>query len=200
VVRDNQDALEQEACTPFVSHAHVRRVLTASGFRSLRELLAQPLGVPTEAFRAALTQGQLDELAEIVVGLPGFGRVTMTAAEIKGLTGPVEFGAHSVTHRSFALLRKQEIEFEVDDSAASISELTGKQADCLPFAYPYGAVTTYAERVVRRVCRAGFTYKVDLLRILILLELASHQPGCDGAADRTEGGPAIHLLLRSAKG
>lgn len=195
VVRDNPGALAQEACAPFVSHAHVRRVLSASGFGSLRELLARPLGVPTEAFRTVLTQAQLDELAEIVAGLPGLGRVTMTEADVKELTGPVEFGAHSVTHRSFARLGKPEIECEISDSLACISELTGKQVDSVPFAYPYGAVTTFAERVVRHVCRAGFTCQS---RPVAYLDSASSLPriNLDATALRTatEAGPLTHLL------
>ncbi|MCX7177136.1 MAG: hypothetical protein NT159_25105 [Proteobacteria bacterium] len=194
-VRDHPGALEQAACAPFVSHPHVRRVVAASGFPSLRDLLAQPLGVPSEAFRTSLTHNQLEELAEIVAGIPDLGRVTMTEADIKGLSGLIEFGAQSVTHRSFALLTNREIELEVTNSAASISELSGKPAGSLPFVYPYGAVTTYAERVVRSVFRAGFTCHS---RPLTALDHASSFPriNLDGEAIRnaTSGGAVADLL------
>jgi len=158
-------------------------------------LLAQPLGIPTEAFRTALTQAQLEELAEIVAGLPRLGRLTMNETDIRDLTGPVEFGAHSATHRSFALLEKREIEFEVNDSAAFLSELTGKPANALPFAYPYGAVTEYAERVVRNVCRAGVTCQS---RPVAYFDSASSLPriNLDATALRTatQGRPVAHLI------
>lgn len=195
LLRDNHGALEQEACAPFVAHPHVRRVVAVSGFPSLLDLLAQPIGIPSEAFRTTLTQPQLDELAEIVAGIPGLGRVTLTEADIEGLNDTVEFGAQSVTHRSFVHLTNQEIEIEVTSSLASISELTGKPAASLPFAYPYGAVTTYAERVVRRVCRAGFTCHS---RPVTPLDSAFFFPriNLDSATIRnaTSGGPATHLL------
>jgi peptidoglycan/xylan/chitin deacetylase (PgdA/CDA1 family) len=195
VMRDNREALGREACAPLASHPHATRVVAASGFASLDALLAQPLGVPTEAFRTCLTQAQLDELGDIVAGLPGLGRVTMTEADIKGLTGAVEFGVHSVTHRSFALLEEREIEFEVSESAAIVSQLTGEPPDSLPFAYPYGAVTEYAERTVRRVYRAGFTCQN---RPVSLLDSASTLPriNLDAMALRnaTAQGPAAHLV------
>lgn len=195
VVRDKLSALPPEICAPFASHPYVKRVVGTSGFPSLGDLLEQPLGIPNEAFRTALAQSQLEELAEIVAGIPGLGRATMTEADIKSLSGAVEFGAQSVTHRSFARLSNHEIEMEITNSLAYIAELTGKPAASLPFAYPYGAVTTYAERVVRHSCRAGFTCHG---RPVNTLDPVSTLPriNLDEAAikNASSGGPADHLL------
>ncbi|SEF14537.1 Polysaccharide deacetylase [Rhizobiales bacterium GAS191] len=159
MLRDKRSILEEATAAPLVSHRLICRVIFGSSFASLAELLSQPLGIPVEAFRETLSQAELDELAEVVAALPGLGRVTMDEADIRALMqcGLIDLGAHSVTHRSFARLSGQEIEAEVAGSIAMVAELCGSLASSLPFAYPYGAVTTHAARYVSRTCRAGFT-------------------------------------------
>ncbi|SDR64027.1 Polysaccharide deacetylase [Rhizobiales bacterium GAS113] len=159
MLRDKRSILEEAAAAPLRSHRLVARVMAKSGFGSLAELLSQPLAISVEAFREALTQAELDELAEAVAAWPGLGRVTMDKAEIHKLMqcGLIELGAHSVSHRSFARLSNQEVEAEVAASIAAVADLCGRPPSALPFAYPYGAVTTHAARYVGRTCRAGFT-------------------------------------------
>jgi hypothetical protein len=50
-----------------------------------------------------------------------------------------------------------EIDEVIAGSAAVISEILGRSASSIAFAYPSGAVTAYAARVVAQTFRAGFT-------------------------------------------
>ena len=196
-LRDRKSILEEAAAASLLSDRAIRRVITKSGFATLAELLSRPLGIPTEAFRQTLTQGDLDEIAAAVAALPGIGKMTMTEADIRQLmsSGLVELGAHSVSHRSFAMLADQEIEEEIAGSVAMVAELSGKLPSLLPFAYPYGAVTARAAHYISRTCRAGFTCHA---RPITRLDPVATLPrvNLDGNAIRNcgSGSLATHLL------
>ena len=200
VLRDKRSLLEKAVAARLLTHRHVARVVAKSGLSSLTELLSQPLAIVVGAFRAALHQANLDELAEIVAIC--LGRVTMTGPEIQKLMrlSFIELGAHSVTHRSFSLLNNQEIEAEVARSVAAVAELCGKPSSSLPFAYPYGAVTPHAVQYVSRTCRAGFTCHG---RPITAWDSAATLPriNLDGNAMRNakKGSPAAHILCLAEK-
>ncbi len=158
-LRDRRSSLERGIYAPLLAHPLVQRVLASSGLSLLVELLSRPLGVVVETFRLALTQAELAELSIVVASLPEIGRLTMGRQEIYELldAGLFELGAHSVSHRSFTHLTNQEIDTEITASTAAIAEISGMPSSAIPFAYPYGAVTAYAVRVVSRNCRAGLT-------------------------------------------
>jgi peptidoglycan/xylan/chitin deacetylase (PgdA/CDA1 family) len=197
LLRDRRGVLEKPAAASLLPHRLVRRVLAKSGFGTLFELLAQPLEIPTSSFRDALTQAELEEVAEAVAALPGVGRVTMTEADVLELvsSGIVDLGAHSLTHRSFARLSDWEIEAEIGGSVATLSELCGSPSSSLPFAYPYGAVTAHAARCVSRTCRAGLTCHA---RPLTAFDSAATLPriNLDGDAIRNcaRGSLTTHIL------
>ena len=160
VLRDRKHLLKEGTSAPLLSHPLINRVLASCGSISLDQLLLRPLSASTEAFWKVLTSPQLRQLAEIVASLPGFGRATMDEKELCELTQPgknIEVGAHSVTHRSFSHLGNSEIYAELTLAAQTIANWSGKPPSSLPFAYPYGAVTAYAARLVSSIYRAGFT-------------------------------------------
>jgi peptidoglycan/xylan/chitin deacetylase (PgdA/CDA1 family) len=71
--------------------------------------------------------------------------------------GGVTLGAHSHTHRSFPMLSHDEVTAEIVESTKEIAAFVGTPPRNIPFAYPFGAVTTHAQHVVGKHCSAGFT-------------------------------------------
>jgi len=71
----------------------------------------------------------------------------------------MEIGSHSRTHRVLSRLGPDEIEDEISGSRDDLASITG--ASPVSFAYPYGSRTTYDDRVVAAVRRAGYTSAVS---------------------------------------
>ena len=78
----------------------------------------------------------------------------MSASQIGELAAAgMEIGSHSVTHARLAGIDPGQLEDEIRDSNASISELVG--APIRGFAYPYGSMDAAARHAVRG---AGYDY------------------------------------------
>lgn len=93
------------------------------------------------------------ELESLSDGADGAAGRPLSEAELRSLgTGPVEIGAHTVSHPSLTALPPDEQEAEISGGRARLEELLGRRIES--FAYPYG---DYDSTTVRLVRKAGFT-------------------------------------------
>jgi peptidoglycan/xylan/chitin deacetylase (PgdA/CDA1 family) len=85
------------------------------------------------------------------------GRVRLTREELQMLAQQplVTIGSHAETHRKFPTLSPEEMRHEAGESATELERVVGKRP--LFFAYPFGARSAEAERVVKDAgYEAGF--------------------------------------------
>jgi peptidoglycan/xylan/chitin deacetylase (PgdA/CDA1 family) len=83
-------------------------------------------------------------------------RRVMAAAEIRELqaTGLVEFGSHTVDHRSMSGLLSEEMDRQARASRRALEDLLG--APVTLFAYPYGKLKDYSAATTEALARAGY--------------------------------------------
>ena len=142
---------------PAVKTVVSRAALASPALTSVAELL--PRETAHDAFANALDPAGLADLAAFLTASAGLPRRTMTLDDMRHLlrAGPFELGAHSLTHRAFVRLDNETIEREIIELTAVVTDLVGKPAASIGFAYPFGFVTAHAASVVARHCAAGFT-------------------------------------------
>jgi peptidoglycan/xylan/chitin deacetylase (PgdA/CDA1 family) len=105
----------------------------------------------------------------------------MSADQVRELADAgMEIGSHSITHPYLTGLAPQQLEAEVNDSKATLSELIG--APIRGFAYPYGAMDAAARLVVRD---AGYDYACAVMTPMNEIGLMAlprmFMAECDGA-------------------
>jgi peptidoglycan/xylan/chitin deacetylase (PgdA/CDA1 family) len=107
----------------------------------LRHLPAEQIGEELAALELDRAAAQVEPDAR-----------AMNEDELAALAaGPVEIGAHTLTHPSLPSLREEERRREIAGSRAQLEELLGGPPDA--FAYPYG---DYDRATVRLVGQSGF--------------------------------------------
>jgi len=95
---------------------------------------------------------RIEEELEALGPAPDPGGRPMSADELAALAaGPVEIGAHTLTHPSLPALPPEEQGREIAGSRRWLEELAGRRIEA--FAYPYG---DYDAATVRLVKRSGF--------------------------------------------
>ena len=158
-LRDSRARLSDEELACLESLAEVDRVLCDARKTSLRELLSSSLGDLCQVFRETLTQAELENVADAIAEFELAPQMVLTREQIESMraSGWIEFGAHSVTHRPLSDLTRAEAEREVVESCESVAKIVDRPQSDVAFAYPFGAATPAAERIVRAKCVAGFT-------------------------------------------
>ena len=141
------------------THPLFKRLADLSGGPLLEALASTPLPRLMEMVRSEFTHGELTAMAADLAQHAPESRATLDSRRLAELTGTglVELGAHSATHRSFAVIGQAEMEAEIMESAGAIAAFCRREARDICFAYPYGASTVAAQRAVARSCKAGFT-------------------------------------------
>jgi peptidoglycan/xylan/chitin deacetylase (PgdA/CDA1 family) len=127
----------------------------------------------TDAFPALALSG-LTATALIVAGKCGQSgdwarqppalktRELLTWSKIRELQAAgIEFGAHSMTHRSFLDLPIDEAASEILDSKRAIEDRTGAAVEC--FAYPYGEYTRPIADLVAENFRIGLSTEMGFV-------------------------------------
>lgn len=134
------------------------KILETCGL-SNEALLAKPFKEFARIVTTALSSAEQADLAAAITTAQAGRRMTMTAHEVRDLPrqGMWSLGAHSVSHRSFSALPPAQVAEEILSSVRKVAELAGLDSKDVPFAYPYGAHTVQAARLVSQVCLAGFT-------------------------------------------
>ena len=69
----------------------------------------------------------------------------------------IDFGSHSLSHRSLVGLSAEELEKEIKESKAVLEELLGKQIES--FSYPYGAFNETVKKIVQQYYKVAFSTK-----------------------------------------
>lgn len=157
-LRDARDSLGQRFAA-IVAHPLFAGLDAVGGGRPVREVLGDPLSTLIGAFRDRWTQPELETMGEHVAAVAPELRVTLGPEALTEMlrAGGVELGAHSLSHRSFAMLAPAEVEAEIRGSVEAVARFCGRRPDEIAFAYPYGANTAPAQRLVAGLCAAGFT-------------------------------------------
>lgn len=166
-LRDSHAGLPAPTLAALAGSSLIARIVDRHR-RSLAEILELPLDQVTEIFRRNFTHDELLALGGLAAQADKALGVTATPDQLREMVdcGLTRLGAHSATHRSFASLSKAEISSEIVSSVTAVSAFAGVPAKQVPFAYPYGAVTTHAERVVAECCAAGFTCRNRPISVL----------------------------------
>jgi len=69
----------------------------------------------------------------------------------------IDFGSHSLSHRSLVGLSTEELEKEIKESKTVLEELLGKQIES--FSYPYGAFNEAVKKMVQQHYKVAFSTK-----------------------------------------
>lgn len=82
-------------------------------------------------------------------------RLFMSAKNISEMSrAGMEIGAHTMSHPDLGLVSFQEAEKEIIESGKEIRKMTGQ--DNLPFAFPFGGITTFTLKIVSCLKSNGF--------------------------------------------
>ena len=83
---------------------------------------------------------------------------TLKTEQIKEMAeAGIDFGSHSLSHRSLVGLSAEELEKEVKESKTVLEKLLGKQIES--FSYPYGAFNEAVKKMVQQHYKVAFSTK-----------------------------------------
>lgn len=129
------------------------RDFRANAYPVLREL-----NIPATVFVPTGYLGRSNEWDAANGSLPR--RAIMTAAEIRTLheEGLVDFGSHTVDHRSMAHLSLPEMRTQAEDSRRTLEDILSTPVRT--FAYPYGQLDNYSRETTAVLADAGYKLAV----------------------------------------